>query len=113
MNPLDAIGKRVTFKYPPLKPKGPKRVIVGTLLDRHVLSSNSLSGYGNYINTIDRIQFGEMICLRFGYYRNNGWAGQTALTEEFDTMKDLFIKAAREKPWFRDFLEGVMNELNR
>jgi len=43
--------------------------------------------------------------IRFGYYRlKNGklkWASQITLTEPIEVYKKLFVKAAKEKEWFK------------
>jgi hypothetical protein len=53
--------------------------------------------------------------IRFGYYRRPNerlnWASQTTSTFPIKTWKGLFVKAAKQKPWFRKLLDEVLNEL--
>jgi hypothetical protein len=55
--------------------------------------------------------------MRVGYYRKPKdhlvWGSQTTITKPMVIWKDLFIQAAREKPWFRKLLDDVMKELQR
>jgi len=79
--------------------------------------SSSWQG-GEAADVIDLIEFTEpkpFDAIRFGYYNITGpnhdklrWASVGALTEKTDELKDLFIKAAREKTWFRELLEEVL-----
>jgi hypothetical protein len=55
---------------------------------------------------------------RISYYlkgRNGAltWRGQTSITEPISVWKEILVHAAREKNWFRDFLEDVMKELRK
>lgn len=113
---LSKIGKKVHFKYPMEEPH-----VDGVLKDRCLMREPSWPGTADvpYWSVVDLIEFtapnGEIFeALRFGYYRKKGkrltWASQTTLTESWDTYKALFVKAAREKPWFRKFLEAALKE---
>jgi hypothetical protein len=105
MNPENAIGKPVKFRFPiDLHEKG-------ILEDRYWLPAKTTIGSGEYIDTIDLIDFHGKKFMRFGYYRNNRWAGQWTMTEHIDILKTLFVKTAQEKEWFRNFLMDVIKEL--
>ena len=106
------IGKRVLFTYP--NGEEPK---TGILRDRCWMRS----GYPDevpYWDVIDLIQFDdeESPWLRVGYYRmakdTPRWASQTTLTDRIETWEELMVKAAREKPWFRNLLEKVMERVS-
>jgi hypothetical protein len=108
---LSRKGGRVRFKYP----KGEIH-FQGVLKDRCVMFAPSWTGVP-YWDVIDLIQFTEpkrFEALRFGYYRKSKgklrWASQTTLTEPIETFKALFIKAVREKDWFKRFLQDVLKE---
>jgi hypothetical protein len=104
-------GKRVSFQYPGGDHK------TGILRDREVLSSPDSTGVP-YWEVVDQIEFEdeEERWIRFGYYCLSPegrlvWASKTALTDSTENWKELFVHAARQKPWFRRFLEEVMAEL--
>lgn len=106
---LSRIGSRVRFKYP-------EGHFQGILKDRCVMPAPSWTGVP-YWDVIDLIEFMEpkrFEALRFGYYRKSRgklrWASQTTLTEPIKTLKALFIKAVKEKEWFRKFLQEVLKE---
>lgn len=108
---LSRIGKRVKFNYP----KG-EGTYYGKLKDRCVLRVPSWTGVP-YWDVVDLIEFEEpkrFEAIRFGYYRlKNGklkWASQTTLTEPIEVYKKLFVKAAKEKEWFKKFLKEVLEE---
>lgn len=108
---IKKVGKKVYFKYPTPEPH-----FQGVLKDRCVMSSPSWTGVPSW-DVVDLIQFEEpqiFEALRFGYYRkpksNLVWASQTTLTEPIDTFKRLFVKAAKEKKWFKGFLKDVLRE---
>lgn len=109
---LQVIGKRVSFKYPG---KEPHRN--GILRDRVVDRANPGARGVPYWSVVDFIEFPEKQreWIRFGYYRKPNerlnWASQTTSTFPIKTWKRLFVKAAKEKPWFRRLLNEVMNEL--
>ena len=109
---LSKIGSPVEFTYP----EGD--IYKGVLKDRVVISAPTWTEKDvPYFDTVDLIQFRvpqEFTVLRFGYYRVKngklGWAAQTTLTEPLETWKELFVKAVKEKHWFRDFLIDVLRE---
>lgn len=110
---LKRISKKVSFKYP-----GKEGQRNGVLKDRIAVRSNPNTSGVPYWTVIDLIEFPkerEKEWMRFGYYRKPFehlvWGSQTTLTESIKAWKSLFVKAAREKPWFRELLDEVMNEL--
>ena len=110
---LSRIGKRVSFQYP--ENEGQKN---GRLKDRVVMVSSPGAEGVPYWDVIDLIEFpneDEPLWIRVGYYRKPKdhlvWGSQTTITEPIAIWKDLFVKAAREKPWFRKFLDDVMKEV--
>jgi hypothetical protein len=107
----NAIGKPVKFKYPgDIKKKGILRDRCAIQLESNIACDGSI-----YTDTIDLIEFvvngKKFDTIRFGYYRNRRWAGQWTLTEGIEVLKTLFIKTAKEKPWFREFLKEITNEI--
>ena len=112
---LSCIGKKVAFKYP--GNEGDKR---GTLRDRAVIESTNEIGAVPYWDVVDLIEFAdekESEWIRIGYYRKPkdtlNWGSQTTITEPVSIWKRILVNAAREKKWFRDLLEDVMNELKK
>ena len=111
---LSCIGRTVTFKYP-----GDEGTRHGTLKDRAVFESHFAPGEVPYWDVVDLIAFkGEPEeCMRIGYYRKPGqhliWGSQTTITEPVSLWKEMLIKVAREKIWFRKLLEDVMSELEK
>ena len=109
---LQRIGKSVDFTYPAGEAKRS-----GVLKDRFVERANPGAIGVPYCGVVDFIEFPEeqREWIRFGYYRKPGdhliWASQTTSTFPIETWKRLFVKAAREKPWFRKLLDDVMNAL--
>ena len=111
---LSRIDKGVSFKFP--GNEGDKK---GILKDRVVIESiREIGKTVLYWDVVDLIEFEEEKepeWMRIGYYRNIGdslrWASQTTITESLSIWKKLFVKAAREKKWFRDLLEEVMSEM--
>jgi hypothetical protein len=109
---MKKVGKRVTFEYP--GNEGCKR---GILKDRALIASPGSTGVP-YWDVVDLIEFeGEIEpeWLRIGYYRKPAdrlvWGSQTTITEPVCVWKRLLVHAAREMPWFRQFLEEVMAEI--
>jgi hypothetical protein len=112
---LSRIGKEVSFKYP--GSEGDKH---GILKDRAVVDSTNAPGTVPYWDVVDLIQFEgeeEPEWIRIGYYRKPkhtlNWGSQTTITEPMSIWKRILVNAAREKKWFRDLLEDVMEELKR
>jgi hypothetical protein len=111
---LRAVGtKKVHFKYP-----GVEGELHGTLKDRCVLAAGDNIGGVPYWDVIDLITFEgqtEPDFMRIGYFRKPlnrlVWGSQTTITEPLSTWKNLFVKAAQEKEWFRTLLEQVMSEV--
>ena len=106
--------KKVHFKYP-----GIEGDLNGTLKDRCVLSAGDNIGGVPYWDVIDLITFEgqtEPDFMRIGYFRKPlnrlVWGSQTTITEPLSTWKRLFVKAAKEKEWFRTLLEEVASEVN-
>lgn len=107
---LSQIGGRSKFRYP-----GGEAQRVGRLKDRSALRAPRETGRAPYWATVDLIEYQEEPALmRFGYYRGSSsqWGAQTTLAARLPVWKELFVKAAREKKWFRKLLEDVMSELN-
>jgi hypothetical protein len=107
----NAVGKPVTYNYPgKIKRKG-------ILKDRcvYITKANIACDDAIYTDTVDLIEFDidgkKLETIRFGYYRNRNWAGQWTLTDSTEVLKKLFIKAAKEKPWFKKFLEDIVKEI--
>lgn len=112
---LSRIGKGVSFKYP--GSEGDKH---GILKDRAVVESANALGIVPYWDVVDLIQFEgekEPEWIRIGYYRKPkyklNWGSQTTITEPVSIWKKILVNAAREKKWFRDLLEDVMEELKK
>lgn len=109
---LSRIGSKVNFNYPSPEPR-----FSGVLKDRCVMYVPSWTDVA-YWDVVDLIEFSKpekFKAMRFGYYRKAkgklGWASQTTLTEPIETYRELFVKAAKEKKWFKTFLEDVLKEL--
>jgi hypothetical protein len=73
-----------------------------------------------YWDVIDLIEFPgepEPKWIRIGYYRKPKdklvFASQTTITEPIETWKGLLFHAAKEKAWFRELIEHVMEKLNK
>ena len=84
--------------------------------DRSGLRAPKENGRAPYWATVDLIEYQEEPeLMRFGYYRGSSsqWDAQTTLAARLPVWKKLFVKAGREKKWFRELLQDVMNELNR
>jgi hypothetical protein len=113
---LKGVGtKPVNFQYP-----GDEGCKKGVLVYRAVLYSGVGSSGVPYWDIVDLIRFPddpERDWMRIGYFRKLPhrlvFAGQTTITEAIATWKQLFVHAAREKPWFKALLEEVMREVNR
>jgi len=86
------------------------------LKDRSGLRAPKENGRAPYWATVDLIEYQEEPeLMRFGYYRGSSsqWGAQTTLAARLPVWKKLFVKAGREKKWFRELLQDVMKELNR
>jgi len=113
---LACIGGKVTFTYP-----GDEGTKLGILKDRAVFESPIDPGDIPYWSVVDLIEFKdqqEPEFIRIGYYRRKPgqhlrYGSQTAPTEPVSVWKEMLIKAAREKLWFRELLEHVMDELEK
>jgi len=108
---LSKIGGPSTFTYP-----GGEAGRAGRLKDRSGLKAPRENGRAPYWATVDLIEYQEEPeLMRFGYYRGSSsqWGSQTTLAARLPVWKKLFVKAAREKKWFRKLLEDVMSELHR
>lgn len=105
------------FTYPEEDEKGRKITMKGTLKDRLAFYTKSITGITDFWDVIDLIEFKwkgkTKTAVRFGYYRRGPdgklhWGSQTTLTEDIDVLKDLFRKAAKEKPWFKQILTEAL-----
>ena len=108
---ISKIGKPSNFTYP-----GDEASRKGRLKDRSGLRAPKEEGRATYWPTVDLIEYQEEPDLmRFGYYRGSSsqWGAQATLAARLPVWKKLFVKAAREKPWFRKLLEDVMRELEK
>jgi hypothetical protein len=111
---LNRIGSDVHFAYP-----SPEPHFQGKLKDRCVMWAPSWTGvpYWDVVDLIEYTKPKKFLALRFGYYRKSKrkliWGSQTTLTEPIKTFKELFVKTAREKKWFKDFLEDVLDEVKQ
>ena len=112
---LSPIGNPVHFVYP--GSEAPKH---GILKDRSVIAESNPAGIVPYWDVVDLIEFEgeeEPEWIRIGYYRKPlktlNWGSQTTITEPVSVWKKIFVKAAREKTWFRDLLDEVMDDLER
>jgi hypothetical protein len=112
---LSCIGRKVSFKYP--GNEGNKH---GILKDRTVVESRNAVGTVPYWDVVDLIEFKgekEPEWIRIGYYRkpkrNLNWGSQTTITEPISIWKKILVNTGREKKWFRNLLEGVINELKK
>jgi len=109
---LSRIGKPVTYEYP--GSEGKRR---GVLRDRTVLSAGLNPTGVQYWHIVDLIDFSDHKepWIRIGYYRKPKdrlvFAGQTTSTHRISQWKRLFVKAAKDKTWFRKLLEDVSEEL--
>jgi hypothetical protein len=110
---LQARGKPVSFKYP-----GNEGERNGILEDRIVVRKNPGAPGVPYWRVVDLIEFhqDQQRWIRFGYFRKPkerlNWASQTTATFSIEEWRGLFVKAAREKAWFRNLLNDVMGELS-
>jgi len=112
---LSRIGKAVSFKYP--GSEGDKH---GILKDRVVVESTNDTRAVPYWDVVNLIVFKgkkEPEWIRIGYSRKSkarlNWGSQTTIRESVSIWKRILVNAAREKKWFRDLLEDVMNELKK
>ena len=111
---LTRIGKPVVYQYP--GDEGERR---GVLKDRTVLPAGRNPAGISYWHIVDLIEFSRHRepWIRIGYYRKPKnrlvFAGQTTSTHRVSQWKRLFVKAAKEKKWFRKLLQGVAKELKK
>ena len=112
---LSAVNGNVSFKYP--GSEGDKH---GVLTERVVVESVNASGTVPYWDVVDLIEFKDLkepMWLRIGYYRKPGekliWGSHTTITEPISIGKKILVSAGKEKKWFRDLLESVMEELDK
>ncbi len=112
---LSCIGRKVSFKYP--GNEGDKH---GILKDRSVVKSSNATGKVPYWDVVDLIEFKgeeEPEWIRIGYYRKPkrklNWGSQTTITEPISIWKKILINAAREKKWFRDLIEEVVDGIKK
>ncbi len=112
------IGKPVSFNYP----GDDEEDKLGVLKDRAIIRSNPGTKGVPYWDVVDLIVFPdepEPEWIRIGYYRRPKttnrlvWASQTTITEPIGTWKRILFKAAQEKPWFRELLEEIVNEIRK
>jgi hypothetical protein len=101
------IGQSVSFP----KKQGDKD---GFLKDRVVVPS-WVETDARYFSVVDLIQWQDERedALRFGYYEFDDqlhWVNRP-LTDAVSRWKKFLVKAAKEKPWFRNLLQEVMAEL--
>lgn len=115
---LSRIESKVAFKYPGATKTDTEKH--GVLKDRSVCESTNAPGSVPYWDVVDLIEFAgepEPKWIRIGYYRKPGktlnWGSQTTITEPISIWKRILVKAAREKKWFRDLLNDVMDELEK
>jgi hypothetical protein len=110
---LDGLGKKkVKFTCPGKEPNK-----TGILKDRAFIPSPGATGVP-YWDVVDLIEFRDEPqpeWIRIGYYRKPNdrlvWASQTTITEPVETWKELLVHAAREKSWFRNLLEEVLERV--
>jgi len=111
INKIMNCRKTVKFQYP----EGKR---YGELKDRSVIASNPHFTEVPYYNVVDLIEFPddqERSWMRISYYRvKNGklnFAGQTSIAEPISAWKKILVETSKEKNWFKNLLEEVMNEL--
>jgi len=109
---LRPIGKKVRFTYPGDEPSK-----TGILKDRAFIPSPGATDVP-YWDVVDLIEFPDEPqpeWIRIGYYRKPKdrlvWASQTTITEPVETWKDLLVRAAKQKTWFRKLLEEVLERV--
>lgn len=100
---LKAVGREVVF--------GERH---GTLQERVVIQSNF-----PYWDVVDLIWFPDdgQEWMRIGWYKAEGdrlkWADKTAICEPISIWRKILLQTARQKSWFRQLLEEVVDELRR
>jgi hypothetical protein len=109
---MRAVGGQVAFHYP-----GNEGRAQGTLKDRHVLASGRAGvPYWDVVDLIEFPEEPETTWIRIGYYRKPGdrlvWGSQTTIAEPIGTWRELLAGAAKSKPWFRELLEQVLDEVS-
>lgn len=109
------IGGPVAFKYP----KGEKSDKSGKLIDR-VVCYDGETNNAFYWNLLDLIRFKEEKedWLRISYYRykkDGRWvfAGQTSISDPFNSFVVLFAKAIKEKEWIRPLFKNVYRQCSK
>jgi hypothetical protein len=109
---LSAVGGPVNFTYP--AGEGNKN---GILKSRSIHKPKGKTKVP-YWDVVDQIEFSdekEKLWLRIGYYRKSKdrlvWGSQTTICEPISIWKELLIKAAKEKSWFRELIEEVHQSL--
>jgi hypothetical protein len=112
---LKRINQPVSFKYP-----AGEEHKQGILIDRAVVRSNPGTRGVPYWDVVDLIEFKNEKnpkWIRIGYYRvpkgRLQWGAQTTITEPIKTWKRVLIKAAEQKPWFRQLLVSAAAELKK
>jgi hypothetical protein len=109
---LSRVGEPVTYHYP----EGDRH---GVLEDRFVLSVGRNPAGVSYWLIVDKIKFLAFPkhWIRIGYYRQSKdrlvFAGQTTSTFRVSEWKRLFVRAAKEKKWFRELIQDVVDELKK
>lgn len=109
----EKIGNPVKFKYP----KG-ETGRDGKLLDRVVCFDYEKENV-NYWNIIDRIMFNDKEWMRLSYYRYNlftgNWtfAGQTSLSDPYESFIELFTKGIKEKGWLRPMFKEIYRKCSK
>jgi hypothetical protein len=108
---LSKIGNKVKFEYP-----GKEGSRHGILKDRVAIPiKKAVLTSVPYCDVVDLIEFKgkKQKLIRIGYYRKKrelNWGSQTTITETISGWKDLLIKTAREKEWFRKILKEVIKK---
>ncbi len=109
------IGDPVRFKYP----RGEKSDKFGKLIDRVVCydGDNEKAFYWNMIDLIEFENENEK-WLRITYYRYKKigkwvFAGQTSISDPFNSFVVLFAKAIKEKEWIRPLFKNVYRQCSK
>lgn len=109
------IGHPVRFKYP----RGENSDKFGKLIDRVVCydGDNEKAFYWNMIDLIEFENENEK-WLRITYYRYKKigkwvFAGQTSISDPFNSFVVLFAKAIKEKEWIRPLFKNVYRQCSK